>query len=91
PAITIVDNNTIWPHPPAGTTTLGYKGAPVIPTVIDFTLGSVLTSLRYGAWDDGEVTLTHNPKAPNPQTIYPAPINEMVNYHYSNIPAQYSP
>ncbi|MGQ9750975.1 hypothetical protein, partial [Desulfosoma sp.] len=55
-------------------------GAPVIPTVIDFTLGSVLTSLRYGAWDDGSVEVTkYNFK------VYPNDNNTKVNYHYSNI------
>ncbi|MGQ9671220.1 MAG: hypothetical protein ACUVWY_13835 [Desulfosoma sp.] len=79
PASTTVHNDTIWAD--NDSITLIYKGAPVIPTLFDITLGGVFTSLRYGAWTDGEVTLS----------IGGSPIYQFrnlndVNYHYSNIP-----
>jgi hypothetical protein len=75
------DNHTIWntPYPAA---VLGYRGAPVIPTLFDITFGTVFTSLRYGTWTDGAVSLTVGQGR-----IYPSQnVNGMVNYHYSNIP-----
>ncbi|MEJ5365519.1 MAG: hypothetical protein WHS86_10480 [Desulfosoma sp.] len=78
PDVTVVDNNSIW----GDRSQLTYYGAPVIPTLFDITLGGVFTSLRYGAWTDGAVAVTVDD-----ETVYPATdINDMVNYHYSNIP-----
>jgi len=80
PEVTVVDNNTIWGDP----SRLTYYGSPVIPTLFDITLGGVFTSLRYGAWDDGAVAVTAGG-----EVIYPITgFNNMVNYHYSNIPTQ---
>ncbi len=84
------DNNTIWnvwaPQYGYDNATVTYWGAPVIPTLFDITLGEVFSSLRYGAWTDGDVMVQHHSQMT--YTLYPnaEKDNDMVNYHYSNIP-----
>ncbi len=73
------DNDTIW----GSRAELAYKGVPVIASMFDITLGSLFTSLRYGAWTDGKVQLTIDESA-----VYPISLNQMVNYQYSNIPVE---
>ena len=75
------DNDTIWSDDSL-TLELTYFGAPVIPTLFDITLGGVFTSLRYGAWTDGEVSLSVGGTVVYPFTDY----NDRVNYHYSDLP-----
>jgi len=71
---------TIW----GSAAGISYTGAPVIPTLFDITFDWTFTSLRYGAWTDGAVTVTVGDV-----TIYPVQgFNDMVKYPYSNIPTR---